>query len=219
MAASKNASKQPAITRRQQKENTRAKLLAAALELSDGRSLGELSLREISRAVGVAPTAFYRHFPDVESLGLALVGESLDRLRALVASARTPTGSGLTGQEMAAILLDYVREHRLHFRFLARERFGSLPSLRRTIDLDLRSFAADLAADLSRMPALRERGEEDLEALAALIVTIMIRAVEEVLETPTPNRKLEDAILARTERQLQLVTAGLRSWSGSNGND
>ena len=61
----------------------------------------------------------------------------------------------MSGPEIASILLDYVREHRRHFRFLARERFGSLPSLRQAIDLELRGFAAGLAADLARTPALR----------------------------------------------------------------
>lgn len=209
MKAAEKTGKQP-ISRRKQKEDTRNRLLAAALELSEDRSLSSLSLRETAREAGVVPTAFYRHFDDVESLGLALVDQSLEKLWELVDSARTPTGSGLTGPEMAAALLAHVRDHRRHFRFLARERFGSLASLRLAIGRQLQRFTDDLAADLGRTPALSGQQSSRLDAVAALIMTIMIRAVEDFLEAPEDDPELERKILARTEVQFEVVAAGLR---------
>jgi AcrR family transcriptional regulator len=51
-------------------------LLDAALKLmSDGRSFVSISLREVTREAGVVPTAFYRHFRDMDELGLALVDD------------------------------------------------------------------------------------------------------------------------------------------------
>ena len=53
---------------------------AAAGELASGRSFDTLSLREIAKLAGIAPTSFYRHFHDMEGLGRALIeacGESL----------------------------------------------------------------------------------------------------------------------------------------------
>ena len=69
------------VSRQQQKAETREKLLdAAAAELASGRSFDTLSLREVAKLAGIAPTSFYRHFHDMEGLGLTLIercGESM----------------------------------------------------------------------------------------------------------------------------------------------
>src|SRR5690554_3445393 len=44
------------------KARTRRALLDGALELLTDRSLDNLGIREVTRAAGVAPAAFYRHF-------------------------------------------------------------------------------------------------------------------------------------------------------------
>lgn len=63
--------------RAQQKEKTRRSLVEAAFsQLSAERSFASLSLREVAREAGIAPTSFYRHFRDVDELGLTMVDES-----------------------------------------------------------------------------------------------------------------------------------------------
>ena len=68
-------------SRQQQKKETRQRLIdAAAAELASGRSFDTLSLREVAKLAGIAPTSFYRHFHDMNALGLALIeghGETL----------------------------------------------------------------------------------------------------------------------------------------------
>ncbi|WP_278256352.1 TetR family transcriptional regulator [Nocardioides convexus] len=78
-------------TRVERKERTRRAILDAALALSEETTLVALSLRQVAKEVGIVPTAFYRHFPSIEDLGLALVEESLDTLRALL---REPAAHG-----------------------------------------------------------------------------------------------------------------------------
>jgi AcrR family transcriptional regulator len=69
------------VSRKQQKQETRQKLMdAAASELASGRSFDTLSLREVAKLSGIAPTSFYRHFHDMEGLGLALIEEHGERL-------------------------------------------------------------------------------------------------------------------------------------------
>jgi AcrR family transcriptional regulator len=47
-----------------------------SLHLStSGRSFSSISLREVAREVGLVPTAFYRHFQDMEALGQELVDQ------------------------------------------------------------------------------------------------------------------------------------------------
>lgn len=55
-------------------------LIASALALLQARSDGEISLREVARATGVSATAVYRHFPDKETLFVALAEEGFERL-------------------------------------------------------------------------------------------------------------------------------------------
>ena len=54
-------------TRQERKQRTRQALLDAALDLLDEQSFSSLSLRQVTRAARVVPTAFYRHFDDMES--------------------------------------------------------------------------------------------------------------------------------------------------------
>ena len=70
-------------SRRERKQRTRADLLAGgAAAARRTTSFSSLSLREVTREAGVVPTAFYRHFANMEELGLALVDESFRTLRA-----------------------------------------------------------------------------------------------------------------------------------------
>ena len=55
---------------------TREKLMSAALTLvGKGRHFASLGIREVTRQAGVVPTSFYRHFRNMDDLGLQLVDE------------------------------------------------------------------------------------------------------------------------------------------------
>src|SRR5437588_4894150 len=68
-------------SRAERKERTRQNLLDVTLTMISNRSLASLSLREVARAAGVVPTAFYRHFESMDALGVELVDESMRPLR------------------------------------------------------------------------------------------------------------------------------------------
>src|ERR1700712_1187872 len=76
------------VTRVERKERTRRAILDAALRLCEHSSLVALSLRQVAKEVGIVPTAFYRHFDSIESLGLALVDDSFVSLRAMLRDIR-----------------------------------------------------------------------------------------------------------------------------------
>ena len=76
-------------TRLQNKELTRQGLIRAALKLLSQHSFDSLSLREVTRQAGITPTAFYRHFDDMEELGLVLVEESFRSLGEMLKDARS----------------------------------------------------------------------------------------------------------------------------------
>src|SRR3954471_9488888 len=76
--------------RQVQKQKTRQALLDAALALLEEQSLSSLGLREVTRAVGVAPTAFYRHFRSVRRGGAALVEEALGTVHPMIGPTVSP---------------------------------------------------------------------------------------------------------------------------------
>src|SRR2546423_14583888 len=112
-------------TRQARKQQTRQALLDAGLRLLEHQNLSSLGLRELTREVGVSPAAFYRHFPDMAGLGVALVEESLGSLHAVVRAVMAEgNGSAAIIDRAVAIIAEYVERYRPHIRFVARERYG-----------------------------------------------------------------------------------------------
>ena len=75
----------------------RTALIEAGLRLLEARTADDLSLREVARAVGVSPTAVYRHFPDKGAMMAALAGEGLARLATAQRAASDAAGGGGAG--------------------------------------------------------------------------------------------------------------------------
>jgi AcrR family transcriptional regulator len=197
-------------TRLQSKELTRQALVRAALKLLSQNSFDSLSLREVTREAGITPTAFYRHFDDMEELGLVLVEESFHSLGEMLKDARSrPTMDQDTIKRSLAVVVLHMHNHTAHFRFIARERYGGVRRLRRAINRELQLFADELAIDLVIMPGVDSWTTDDRRMLAGLITETIIRMVAELLEHG-PDEEVE--IVERTKRQLQLISLGAPAW-------
>ena len=208
---------EPVLTsRRERKQRTRADLLQAALALLEDNGFSGLSLREVSREAGVVPTAFYRHFASMEELGLALVDESFRTLRQMLRAARSETNPDHVIRSSVEILVRHVHEHRLHFRFIARERFGGVGALRQAIRSEIRLFSSELATDLTRFPYLNTWSTEDLQMIAGLIVDAMVSTAEEILDVPIDSAEVEDEIVRTAEKQLRLVALATPHWRSTD---
>jgi AcrR family transcriptional regulator len=203
-------------TRQERKQLTRQALLDSALELLAEQSFSSLSLRQVTGAAGVVPTAFYRHFDDMEKLGLALIDESFRTLRAMIRSARAdPRTNDHVIRNSVELLVGYVHEHETHFRFIARERFGGVAALRQAIRVEIRLFASDLATDLARLPYLDRWSTDDLQLLAGLMVNAMVSTAEAILDAPPKNPTAEAEVIATARRQLRMITLGIPQWRSS----
>ncbi|MGR6319870.1 TetR family transcriptional regulator [Micromonospora soli] len=209
-----------APSRAQRKERTRQALLDAAVRLLADQGLSSLSLREVSRAAGIVPAAFYRHFADMGQLGVALAEQSLGGMRTAERMVRV----GLTGgdeliEQSMAVLVDEVRRHPERYRFLARERFGGVAVVRRAIEDQLQRGADELAADLMRADLhatagyLRDWPEADVRMATTLIADHMWQtaaALLDVVEHPVALAALRE----RATQQLRLIVVGCRNWPG-----
>lgn len=187
--------------------------MEAALRLVDERGFAGLSLREVAREAGIVPTGFYRHFADLDELGFALVDESFRSLRQMLRGAREDRRDTLDIiRGSVAVLVRQVYEHRLHFRFIARERSGGVPALRRAIRGEIRLFSSELATDLSRFPGLGDWTAEDLQMIAGLMVNTMVSSAEALLDAGTDDPVAGAEVVRATEQQLRLISLGMAQW-------
>ncbi len=201
------------LTRREQKERTRVALLDAALRLLESKSFSSLGLREITREAGVTPTAFYRHFDSIEELGLVLIDDSFRTLRQMIRAARAePRRPEHVIRSSVEILVRHVHQHRLHFRFIARERSSGLPAMRQAIRTEIRLFTSELATDLARFPYLDTWPTEDLAVVATLIVNTMVSTAEAIVDAPTDSPQAEEEVIRHSEKQLLLIALGVSAW-------
>ena len=200
-------------TRKERKERTRQAILDAALDRVAEEGLAALSLRQLTKTVGIVPTAFYRHFSSVDELGLALVDRSFASLRQLIREVRRGN-PGLHGviQSSVAVLVEHVHSDRTYFRFIARERFGGVPVVRQAIRHELELFERELATDLARMPNLETWTAEDLRVMANLIVNAMVSTAEDILDAPPERPEVEREIVLTAEKQLRLIVVGAANW-------
>jgi AcrR family transcriptional regulator len=200
-------------TQAQRRQHTRQALLdAALLRMESGESFDALSLRSVTRAAGVVPTAFYRHFASMDELGLALVEESFRTLRAMLREAREDLAPQDMIRRSVEILVEHVRTHRQHFSFVARVRSTGNSVLRHAIRSEIRLFTSELATDLARFPVLREWTTEDLLMLAGLLVNTMIATIEAMLDVPVAGPEAEAEIVRMAEKQLRLTTLAVPHW-------
>ncbi|MGW7003560.1 TetR family transcriptional regulator [Streptomyces sp. NPDC054933] len=203
----------PLGARQAQKLRTRQALLDAGLRLLEHQSLSSLGLRELSREVGVAPAGFYRHFRDMSDLGVALVEESFGSLREMVRAIR---GEQAKSDEVidgtVEVISRYVREHRPHFRFIARERYGGVQQVREAIADELGLFAEELASDLAAQPESGGWSPQDIRMLADLYVDHMVMIATAFLDVSPEHPESEHEIANAARRQLRLISLGRRHW-------
>ncbi|MGW2521914.1 TetR family transcriptional regulator [Streptomyces sp. NPDC001617] len=201
--------------RQAQKQKTRQALLDAALGLLEEQSLSSLGLREVTRAVGVAPTAFYRHFRSTADLGVALVEEALGSLHPMIRT--TVTAADSSDERIARaiqLIAGHVDAYPAHVRFIARERHGGVQPVREAIRDQLVRFAEEVSAELAKDPASDGWSEDDLLMLAHLYVDQMLITASLFLETLEGTEEDREHVTQVATRQMRLISIGRHHWLG-----
>ncbi len=199
--------------RETQKARTRCALLDAGLRLMENQSLSSLGLREITRVVGMAPAAFYRHFRDLSDLGVALVEESLGSLHAVVREIlEVPDDEAARIERTVETIARYVREHPTHVRFVARERHGGVPAVRAAIGAELDRFADEVAEALAADEVSAGWSAEDMRMLAELYVDHVVMTASAFLDAALGEGPDEESVARTARRQLMLISTGRRYW-------
>ncbi|MEU6258913.1 TetR family transcriptional regulator [Streptomyces sp. NPDC047043] len=199
--------------RQAQKQKTRQALLDAALGLLEEQSLSSLGLREVTRAVGVAPTAFYRHFRSTADLGVALVEEALGSLHPMI---RTTVTTADSSEERIARAIELIAGHvdayPAHVRFIARERHGGVQPVREAIRDQLVRFAEEVSTELAKDPESAGWSEDDLLMLAHLYVDQMLITASLFLEALEGTAEDRAQVAQVATRQMRLISIGRHHW-------
>ena len=195
------------VSRQQQKAETREKLLdAAAAELASGRSFDTLSLREVAKLAGIAPTSFYRHFHDMEGLGLTLIERCGESMRKLVHQVLHQASAGRSLiRASVETLFDYFYSNQGMSRMILQESTSRQPEFRRAAERLMQTMSGDLADYLEE--EARERGVPlgHAQIAADSMVAILFTAGIALLDTPADerDRHVETAII-----QLRMIMRG-----------
>lgn len=209
-----SASSDHTPSRAQRKLRTRESLMDASLRLmSTGRGFTSLGLREITREAGIAPAAFYRHFKDLDELGLALVEETGLSLRRMLREARK---SGIQPlhiiKRSVEIYTEYMTHHRLQIMFMASERWGGSPLIRRSIRYETQHFATELAQDLRELNLLTALSRPAMQMICQLTVNTLLNAASDFLDLPPDQPQQQKELIEGFERQLRVIFLGAGGW-------
>lgn len=201
-------------TRSEQKLRTRRALLDGALQiLSPERVFSNLSLREVTRAAGIAPTSFYRHFDDMNDLGLALVEEAGLALRQLLRKARSRIKERGTAIDTSVdTFMEYLVNNTNHFRLLLREHTGNSEEFRKAINLEIQHFVTELEDYMGQRETNdKDRAPQDpivINALAEAMVTIVFHMGGLALDATKSQR---DGLASKAKLQLRMLILGSRT--------
>ncbi len=196
--------------RAQQKEKTRRALVDAAFnQLSAEKSFSNLSLREVAREAGIAPTSFYRHFKDMDELGLAMVDESGLLLRQLMRQARKRIENGGSVVVLSVeTFFELIADRPNVFRLLLRESSGTSQAFRTAASREIQHFVAELTDYiLMRDPNLsREIAYIQAEGLVTLVFTAGSHALD-------MNQQQRLELKKRLMLQLRMLIHGATSYA------
>lgn len=188
-----------------QKEKTRRALIDAAFhQLTAEKSFSNLSLREVAREANIAPTSFYRHFKDMDELGLAMVDESGLILRQLMRQARKRLEDG--GSAVATSVetfFEFIEERPNVFRLLLRESSGTSLAFRTAASREIQHFVAELSEYIQRNnPQITaELAHIESEGLVTIVFTAGAHALD-------MNKQQRQELKQRVIMQLKMLVRG-----------
>ncbi len=189
-----------------QKAETRRQLVKVALRLSSEKGFAALSLREVANGAGITAAGFYRHFRDMEELGLTLLDEVGLSLRRFLRDARKRVAPGPTAVKVSVdAFLIFVNENPNLFRLLMGERQGSTSTFRKAIHSEMDRFISELSLDLDRLHSLTDQPLRNSSFSAEAIVSIVFTVGAEALDLP---KHKQSGLADRLVEEIKMVLRG-----------
>jgi AcrR family transcriptional regulator len=190
-------------------------LIEAAMALiGPTRSMATLSLREVARSAGIAPNSFYRHFRDIDALGIALIALAGSSLRHVFSEARQriSAGSSVVRTSLNVFFEQLNAEQRYLELLLCEGRVGSA-GYQAEVDRQLQFFEQELTSDLVRLEALNANKLHEPTMVAKAITRLVFSmGAQAVGKTPEQQQEL----LRQTATMVYMILAGARALAQSS---
>ncbi|WP_131667338.1 TetR family transcriptional regulator [Psychrobacter pygoscelis] len=217
-------------TREKKKQQTRRAFFNAVLDLCmTGQSFSSISLRQVTREVGVVPTAFYRHFDDMEDLGKSLVEEELGQALAVLRESLQIGRQRSFDRQIAKsiqIFFKAINEHPRYWQFIVSERFGGSEAVRRAVNEQIKLLSNIIGEDLALQPAFSHINAYDRRLLAEAGVNLFFSWIIDWLDLNYNEHHDDEAnrrdieyhkkrMLHHCTRQAQMLFYGAYNWKSS----
>ena len=193
-------------SRAEQKLKTRQAIIDAALELSKEKGFPALSLREVTREAGIAPATFYRHFVDMDDLGLALVDQVALILRQLMRQARHRVKEkGSVVSTSIDTFMEFVENYPNLIRLLNTDQASGPKQFRESIRRETRYFAQELIDDFSSRRQKLSMPLAHIPEVAEMMVLLVFNQGITALEMNSEERQ---ALVKKLNIELRMVLVG-----------
>ena len=206
--------------RDERKQQSRQALLDAALSLStSGRSFSSISLREVTHEVGLIPTAFYRHFQDMDELGKELV----DQVSLYLKNVLHQLGKGLAHPEAKTktsmqLFFEAVDTSPQQWIFMIAERWGGSEVVRAAIAREIVFLNDDLANDLKRYEIIENFSDDhDFKVITNILINLSFTWAMSWISLSRQyfgiELELQKMVLKKQAvTQIHLIFKGIENW-------
>lgn len=207
--------------RDERKQQSRQALLDAALHLStSGRSFSSISLREVAREVGLVPTAFYRHFQDMDELGKELVDQVALHLKSVLHQLGQSylQHKSTKTQTSIELFVQAVNHSPKQWQFMISERWGGSETVRAAIAREIEFLIEDLTTDLTKLENFKHiQQPQDLNVLSTILTNMSFTWAMTWLNLSKQYqdeqlKQQQSAFIENASTQVRLLFRGIANW-------
>ena len=200
---------------------TVARELLRCLLMESGRGFGSISLREVAREVGLVPTAFYRHFQDMDHLGQELLDQVALHLKTVLHQLGLAYLSqlGSKSQNTLQLFFQAVDQNPEPWIFMISERWGGSKVVRQAIGREIEFLIDDLVNDLRRIESLKHiQDENDLKVLSTILTNLSFTWAMTWISLSRQNSGLalkeqQEQFMQQAATELRFMFRGVSNWT------
>lgn len=206
--------------RDEQKQQTHQALINAVLSLSQqGRTFSSMSLREITGEVNLAPATFYRHFQNMDQLGLELIDHLGIYLNGGFSQIyKMALHNPQQHEQRLDCLLEMVNQRPDYWSFFIHERSSGSLVIRKALQREVNFLVEFTTTTMQQMQDFEQLKDSDsLSVFAEMFVHMSfcwaLEWLDLLYESDLAQRELQQQkFKAKALLQLKLLYNGIQNW-------
>lgn len=198
------------------RRNTRESLIEAVLVLSRHKNFFSISMRELTREIGMSPASFYGHFDSMEQLAVAIIDETMGTLNELLRDARSPKyPRNQHGFNTINSVIRLFSEKPDHYRFVVALFNSGSAKIQSAIDAHWSVMLADIRNDLKQYPYFANIDSYAMDLCVKLLAQTSLEIAFKLSVSETTN-VASNHIVNRGADELRLICVGAVHWKGKS---